>query len=158
MLVQAPEILEIMEMVETLEMVPTAMVELDTPETRASVDWVVAAAAAVVAVPVSKVQICPGEVDIVDMKVAMPTDQVAMVVEILLADILDQVATAQALQDPKVVTDLMDLMDPPETPVLLMLEIWDMLIPETLETPEILEILEILEIQGILEMMEVLEI
>ena len=70
-------------MVEAPEMVPLEMVDMDSGN-RGSQDWVVAVVAVAAAVPVSKDQICPMEVDKLDIMVAMLAAQVAMVANVRL--------------------------------------------------------------------------
>lgn len=118
----------------------------------------VAEAAAAEAVPVRKDQVCPTIVEVLDRKVDTLADQVMMVMRILVVVILVQVAIVQVVLGLVAERDNMDLLEPLETLVLLMLEIWDMLIPEVQGILVLLEPQDLLEIQGILEPMGMLEI
>lgn len=107
---------------------------------------------------VSTDQICPMPMDKLDIMVAMVSDQPAMVAIVRRGVLVALAAAVQAAVDPKVAAELMEVLEVPETLVIVMLEIMGFIIMEILVILGIREILDLQENQEILEMMEPLEI
>ena len=107
---------------------------------------------------VSEDQICPIPMDKLDILVAMVADQIVMVANMRREVMVAVAAAVQAAMDLKVVAELMEVLEIPETMAIVMLEIMGIIIMEILVILGIREILDLQENQEILEMMEPLEI
>lgn len=92
---------------------------------------------------VSKDQICPMPMDKLDIMVAMVADQIVMVANMRREVLVAVAAAVQAAMDLKVVAELMEVLEVPETMAIVMLEIMGIIILGILVILGIRELLDL---------------
>lgn len=91
----------------------------------------------------SKDQICPTTMDKLDIMVAMVVGQIVMVANMRREVMVAVAAAVQAAMDLKVAAELMEVLEVPETLVIVMLEIMGIIIMEILVILGIRELLDL---------------